>query len=258
MERAGMKWNGKRKWICFWVMFFCAAFAFTEEAGANGNVSADAPVPPADSRSVRRAPIKRPVKKPTKIKNKAARSPVAKPHVRQQTSLERGIALLEQERYTQARPWLQKAVQEERRNPWAWYWYGVVHERVGEFQQAQFFYTKALELDPALPPLSRIVAYPDSGERQPLWDPLRPARIYSIPTNDQGVAIIPPDAPQATSRPVRPPLDPEVPKVPVYVPPEPTDSVVPGDAIQPPVYVPPPPPEEIASEDKSVMDEPNP
>jgi hypothetical protein len=30
-----------------------------------------------------------------------------------------------------------------------------------------------------------------------------------------------------------------VPKVPVYVPPEPTEFVIPGDAEQPPVYVPP-------------------
>ncbi|MDR3230884.1 MAG: tetratricopeptide repeat protein [Synergistaceae bacterium] len=238
-----MKRNGKHglKFVWFFFIFLCAVFFFTVEARANGDVSADAPVPPAEKRSVRKAPIKKPVKKPAKNVKKRAPRPSAKAVVKppQPTSLERGIGLLEQERYTQARPWLQKAVQEERRNPWAWYWYGVAHERAGEFQQAQFFYTKALELDPVLPPLSRVVAWPDNGERKPLWDPLRPARVYPIPTNDRGVAIIPPDAPQATRRPGRPPIDPERPRVPVYVPPEPTDPVFPGDAPQPPVYVPP-------------------
>ncbi len=232
------KSHGNRilKWAIVSGLAASALLAFGSEVYANGNVSADERVPPphaATKKEVRRAPIKRPAKKQPAKKTAARRAPP------QPTSLERGIGLMEQERYTQARPWLQKAVQEERRNPWAWYWYGMVHERVGEFQQAQFFYTKALNLDPALPPLSRTVAYPDDGERKPLWDPLRPARVYPIPTNDHGVAIVPPDAPQATVRPARPAVDPDIPKVPVYVPPEPSASLLSGDATQPPVYVPP-------------------
>ena len=213
---------------------------FVPEVRANGNVSADAPAPPpyaATKTEVRRAPIRRPVKKQP-VRKKAVSVRKA-PKAVQPTSLERGISLMEQERYTQARSWLQKAVQEERRNPYAWYWYGMAHERIGEFQQAQFFYTKALDLDPAFPPLSRVVAYPDDGNRKPLWDPLRPARVYPIPTNDHGVVIVPPDAPQATMRPARPAVDPDIPKVPVYVPPEPSATLLSGDAVQPPVYVPP-------------------
>ncbi|MDR1873557.1 MAG: tetratricopeptide repeat protein [Synergistaceae bacterium] len=219
-------------------VFVCTLFSFVPEGCANGDVSADVPVPPAEKRTVRRAPIKKPAVKRKKTTRPRVRKPPAVP---QPTSLERGRGLLEQERYMQARPWLQKAVQEERRNPWAWYWYGVVHERMGEFQQAQFFYTKALELDPLLPPLSRVVTWPDDGERKPLWDPLRPARVYPIPTSDHGVTIIPPDAPEAAVRPGRPAVDPEMPKAPIYVPPEP--SATQNDATQPPVYVPPPPPE---------------
>ena len=43
------------------------------------------------------------------------------------SSLRQGIALMREERYEAAYPWLQKAVQEERRNPEAWYWY----EKIG-------------------------------------------------------------------------------------------------------------------------------
>jgi hypothetical protein len=219
------------------VVLACAAFSFVSKSCANGDISADVPVPPAEKRVVRRAPIKRPVKK-----KKAAVRPRVKtsPTIPRPTSLERGTSLLEQERYTQARPWLQKAVQEERRNPWAWYWYGVVHERMGEFQQAQFFYTKAMELDPSFSPFSRVVTWPDDGERKPLWDPLRPARVYPIPASSHGLTTIPPDAPEAAVRPGRPAVDPDIPKVPVYVPPEPSSALLPGNATQPPVYVPPP------------------
>lgn len=211
-----------------------------KEARANGNISADAPVPEQSiKREVRRAPIKRPA-----AKRPPAKKPAPPPKPPQPSSLERGISLMEQERYTQARSWLQKAVQEERRNPWAWYWYGKAHECMGKLEQAQFFYTRALNLDPALPPLSRVVAWPEEGDRKALWDPLRPARVYPVPTNDHGVVIVPPDSPQATTRPGRPAADPDMADVPVYVPPEPSWTepawtASPADAEQPPVYVPP-------------------
>ncbi|MDO4785421.1 MAG: tetratricopeptide repeat protein [Fretibacterium sp.] len=193
-------------------------------------------------KSVRRAPIKKPAPKPKKARKKPRPAPAAKkkaaPHPRL-SSLQQGIALMRQERYEAARPWLQKGVQEERRNPEAWYWYGMYHEKTAQFEQAQFFYRKAMALDPGFEPFSRVVAYPGDGDRVPLWDPRRPARIYPIPTNDHGIAIIPPDAPQARRRPVRPPIDPELPKVPLYVPPEPGAAPFGGDAWQPSVYVPP-------------------
>lgn len=225
-------------------MFFCAFFAFLIGCGpvwGNGNVSADETPPPV-RKSVQKAPIKkaRPAAKKAKKKVKPAPSKTGKKLSRPRlSSLQQGMALMRQERYEAAYPWLQKAVQEERRNPEAWYWYGMYHERTAQFEEAQYFYRKAMELDPGFEPFSRVVAYPGDGERVPLWDPRRPARIYPIPTNDHGIAIIPPDSPQARRRPVRPPIDPELPKVPVYTPPEPGAGPFDGDAWQPSVYVPP-------------------
>ena len=208
---------------------------------ANGNVSADE-VPPPVRKSVKRAPIKKAAPKARKTKKKTPSAPVRKKAVPSRpriSSLRQGIALMREERYEAAYPWLQKAVQEERRNPEAWYWYGMYHERTAQFEQAQFFYRKAMELDPGFEPFSRVVVYPGDGERVPLWDPKRPARVYPIPTNDHGIATIPPDSPQARRRPVRPPIDPELPKVPLYTPPEPGAGPFDGDAWQPSVYVPP-------------------
>ncbi|MDR1979173.1 MAG: tetratricopeptide repeat protein [Synergistaceae bacterium] len=228
----------------FFCVFFCGFFTLAPEARANGNTSADdlAPQPQIKQvkKSVRKAPIKRPPKKAPK---KAAVLEEAPP---MPTPLEIGISLVEDGRYEQARPWLQKAVQQERHNPHAWYWYGIVHEKMGQFQQAQFFYARTLALDPAFPPFARVVAYPDEGDRKPLWDPLRPPRVYPVDTVSHGVAIIPPSAPEATVRPPHPPIDPEIPKVPRYVPPDPVEPIIPGDALQPPVYVPPSAPESLA------------
>ena len=210
-------------------------------AWANGNVSADE-APPPIRKSVKRAPIKKAAPKARKAKKKTPPAPARKKAIPSRpriSSLRQGIALMRQERYEAAYPWLQKAVQEERRNPEAWYWYGMYHERTAQFEQAQFFYRKAMELDPGFEPFSRVVVYPGDGERVPLWDPRRPARVYPIPTNDHGIAIIPPDSPQARRRPVRPPIDPELPKVPLYTPPEPGAGPFDGDAWQPSVYVPP-------------------
>lgn len=225
-------------------VFFCAFLAFLIGCGpvwGNGNVSADETPPPV-RKSVQKAPIKkaRPAAKKAKKKVKPAPSKTGKKLSRPRlSSLQQGMALMRQERYEAAYPWLQKAVQEERRNPEAWYWYGMYHERTAQFEEAQYFYRKAMELDPGFEPFSRVVAYPGDGERVPLWDPKRPARIYPIPTSDHGIAIIPPDSPQARRRPVRPPIDPELPKVPVYTPPEPGAGPFDGDAWQPSVYVPP-------------------
>ncbi|GHS97419.1 hypothetical protein AGMMS50276_17440 [Synergistales bacterium] len=223
---------------------------FASGAFANGDVSADekpaAPVlatptkPSSDvKKSVRKAPVRRPAK-PAKPAKKAPAKPASqrKPATPQPTSLQRGIALMEEGRYNQAGAWLQKAIREERRNPNAWYWYGMYHDKIGQFQQAQFFYVKALEQDPAFPPLSRLVTYPDDGDKKALWDNRRPARVYPIATGSRGVDIVPPGSPESTPRQQRP-ANANIPKVPVYTPPPPL-TLSSGDVSQPPVYVPPP------------------
>ena len=102
------------------------------------------------------------------------------------SSLEQGIALMKQARYEAARPYLLKAIQENRNDPNAWYWYGVYHEKTGGYHQAQYFYSKAVTIDPAFEPLSRVVFQPNDSEKTPLWDPKRPARVYEIQTASTG------------------------------------------------------------------------
>ena len=179
-------------------------------------------------------------KTPAKKKAPAKKTPAPKkaapkkPTPVRQTSLQKGIELMQQERYEQAKPYLLKAIQEERNNPNAWYWYGVYHEKTGGFYQAQYFYSKAVTIDPAFEPLSRVVFYPEDPEKTPLWDPKRPARVYPVETAN---------VPMNVSRFPNAPDDPEVPKVPVYTPPEPGSSPLDGDSWNPAVYVPPRPEE---------------
>jgi hypothetical protein len=251
VKNAMNKQRRARGFIVVFLFFFFSAFPGAE-AWANGNVSADLPISPGKApisadvnRSVRKAPVKRPprpVRKNPVAAGKTVQKKPQPPKPKPLTPLERGISLMERNRYEEARPWLQRAVQEERRNPYSWYWYGMAHEKVGQYQQAQFFYARALEIDPAFPPFSRVVTYPNEGDRVPLWDPRRPARVYSVETESRGVTVVPPGSSQATKYPSLPPIDPERPKAPVYVPPEPNQPFFPGDAAQPPVYVPPPPP----------------
>jgi hypothetical protein len=226
------------------VLFF-AALSWTlpdvaPEARANGNVSADEPAPaPRIKKAVRKAPIRKPGTKQKKTpRQPAAVKKELPPKPPEPTSLERGVALMDEGRYRQAYPWLRKAVQEERRNPSAWYWYGLYHDIVGQYQQAQFFYVKALEQDPSFPLLSRVVTYPDDGGRKALWDPLRPARLYPVETGYDDIRAVPPGSPEGAVFPARPPVDPEAPKVPIYIPPDPLFE---GGETNPPIYVPPPP-----------------
>ncbi len=178
-------------------------------------------------------------KKKTTKKAPAKKNATKKTSAPKPSSLERGIALMKAERYNDAKPWLLKAIQENRNDPNAWYWYGVYHEKTGGFHQAQYFYSKAVTIDPAFEPLSRVVYYPNDSEKTPLWDPKRPARVYPVATANDGMIIAGrgnfPSAPN----------DPEIPKVPVYVPPEPGANPTDGDAWSPAVYVP-PSPEEIS------------
>ncbi len=198
--------------------------------------------PPAKKAATKK---KAPAKKPAK---KAAPKKAAKPKVpARPSSLQQGIALMEQERYEQAKPYLLKAIQEDRNNPNVWYWYGVYHEKTGGFHQAQYFYSKAITIDPAFEPLSRVVYYPEDSEKTPLWDPKRPARVYPVETESTGgLATVPAGLPGRSSFPEAP-NDPELPHVPVYTPPEPGAAPFDGDAWGPAVYVP-PSPEEIQTE----------
>lgn len=193
---------------------------------------------PKIKKSVRKAPIKKTVKKttPKKVKKTTPKTQPVKI-----SSLERGIALMKQERYEAAKPYLIKAIQEEKNNPNAWYWYGVYHEKTGGFYQAQHFYSKAVTIDPTFEPLSRIVVYPeDPNGKNPLWDPKRPARVYPIETVNKNIVTIPPDSPQAKKLPSRPQNNnPELPKVPVYTPPDPGSSPLDGDDWRAGIYVPP-------------------
>ncbi len=193
----------------------------------------------SSKRSVRKAPVKRPVKKKTTAKKKttSAKNNAAKP--KKPSSLEQGIALMKQERYEAARPYLQKAIQEDRNNAAAWYWYGKYHEMTGAFNQAQYFYTKAINTDPTFDPLSRVVNYPEDGEKVALWDPKRPARVYPVNTGDKTASTIPAGSAQSRKLPSRPAGDPELPKVPVYTPPEPGADPMDGDSWRPAIYVPP-------------------
>ena len=195
-----------------------------------------------ETQPVSPAPKKTPAKKSApkkktpakKSATKKAAAPRRKSAPARQTSLQKGIELMQQDRYEQAKPYLLKAIQEERNNPNAWYWYGVYHEKTGGFYQAQYFYTKAITIDPAFEPLSRVVFYPEDSEKTPLWDPKRPARVYPVETANVPMNVSSfPNAPD----------DPEVPQVPVYTPPEPGASPLDGDSWNPAVYVPPSPEE---------------
>ncbi|MDR1740626.1 MAG: tetratricopeptide repeat protein [Synergistaceae bacterium] len=235
------------------VFLLCLLASYSGTAApsfANGDTTADDPkhasgVASADAavkKSVRKATIRKPKKKSRKkavstaSKAKPAES-VKKPP--QPTALERGIALMDEKRYEAAMPWLQIAVGQERRNPNAWYWYGRCHEAVGQLSQAQFFYTRALKEDPAFPPLSRVVTYPNDADKTPLWDPLRPARVYRVEAHKTDVTSIPPGSPESAQLYARPapPAAPDAPRVPVYLPPAP--DAAPDGSFQPPLYAPP-------------------
>ena len=182
---------------------------------------------------------KQPAKKPAPKKTPAKKAAPAR-----SSSLQNGIALMQQERYEQAKPYLLKAIQENRNDPNAWYWYGVYHEKTGGFHQAQYFYSKAVTIDPAFEPLSRVVFYPEDPEKTPLWDPKRPARVYPVEVASTGGLTT---VPAGRSSFPTAPNDPELPHVPVYTPPEPGSSPLDGDAWSPAVYVP-PGPDEVQTE----------
>ena len=186
----------------------------------------------------KKAPAKKATPKKSTTKSAKKTKAPAAPRI---TSLQRGIDLLNEGKYDAAKQYLLKAIQENRNDPNVWYWYGVYSERTGGFHQAQYFYSKAITIDPAFEPLSRVVYYPNDAEKTPLWDPKRPARVYPVATSSNGVTV--------SSRNNYPssPYDPSLPKVPVYTPPEPGSYPEDGDAWAPGIYVPPTPDEITAA-----------
>ena len=172
-----------------------------------------------------------------KTTNKAPSNKATKPAAPVVTSLQQGIKLLNEGRYTAAGEYLRKAIQENRNDPNAYYWYGVYHDKIGKYHQAQTFYTKAITIDPTFDPLSRAVYYPHDDEKTALWDPKRPAKVYPIETSNKGLTI------SSTNNYPTSPYDPTLPKVPVYLPPEPGANPEDGDPWGPLVYVPPAPDE---------------
>ena len=186
-------------------------------------------------------------KKPTANKKTSAQKSNANNKPKPLSSLERGIALMKQERYNEAYPYLQKAIQENRKDPNAWYWYGKYHEAIGGFSQAQYFYTKAVECDPNFVPLSRVANYPEDQNKTPLWDPKRPARVYPVATTNNNITTVPPDSKQSKNLASRPAQNVNQPSVPVFIPPEPGASSTGGDAWRPAIYVPPSNPQNNAN-----------
>ena len=186
---------------------------------------------------------KKPAKKKPAPKKKTAtrKKTPAKAAAPKDSLLQRAIALMEQGNYEQAKRYLLRAMNVNRNDPNVWYWYGKYHEYIGNYYQAQYFYSKAVKIDPSFEKLSRVVYYPKDPEKTPLWDPKRPARVYPVETGGKGITTMTPDAIDRVTYPKADNNDPSLPKVPIYTPPQPESSPLDGDKWAPSVYVPPAP-----------------
>ncbi|MBR0074719.1 MAG: tetratricopeptide repeat protein [Synergistaceae bacterium] len=194
---------------------------------------------PKTDNTKKKTPVKKKTtKKKSTVKKATKKTAAKKVSAPRQSSLQKAIELLNQDRYEESKKFLLRAIQENKNDPNVWYWYGVWHEKNGGFYQAQYFYSKAVKIDPAFDPLSRVVYYPNDSEKTPLWDPKRPARVYPVETTSRGVTTVSPAARDRKNFPSAP-NDPELPKVPVYTPPEPGTNPLDGDPYAPGIYVPP-------------------
>ncbi len=187
---------------------------------------------------------KTPAKKPAPKKRTPAKKPAPKKTTprapSKPNSLQQAITLINQGRYNEAKPYLLNAINTDKNDANVWYWYGVWHEKLGCFHEAQYYYTKALKINPSFEPLSRVAYYPNDPDKTPLWDPKRPARVYPVDTGDRNFTRVPPFGRDSTNFPDAP-NDPVIPRVPVYTPPEPGSTPLDGDSWNPAVYVPPSP-----------------
>ena len=148
------------------------------------------------------------VKRLTKPRRTRPAAPAPKPVVAVVNPLNEAIWFIKQEKYRKALPYILCAVDSQTQNADVWYWFGVWSDKTGNFSNAQKYYTKALEIDPNYPALTRIVIYPrDPFCKNPLWDTIRPPATEAIYSNREMYVSEPP-------REVRT-------EAPVYVPPAP-------------------------------------
>lgn len=155
-------------------------------------------------------------KKPVLPKKAPLPHPKPSPTPRPPTLLEQGRRLHDQRFFTRALDILKQAIALEPKNADCWFAIAETYEALGFFDEAQGAYKRTLELAPNHPELSRILMYPGSGEKKPLWDPKRPARISEIPPVTAGFVILPPEpAAGIVSPDVRPQQGPSVRTVPL-------------------------------------------
>ena len=133
-------------------------------------------------------------KKPVLPKKAPRPLPKPSPTPKPPTLLEQGRRLHDQRFFTRALDILKQAIALEPKNADCWFAIGETYEALGFFDEAQHAYKRTLELAPNHPELSRILMYPGSGEKKPLWDPKRPARISEIPPVTAGFVILPPES----------------------------------------------------------------
>lgn len=148
---------------------------------------------------------------------------VALPH-----PLEQALILLDQRYFTRATKLLLQIVEAEPLNADAWYALGRAYRERGFLPEAQRAFRRTLEIDPSFSDLSRFLDYPAAGERQPLWDPSRPAKIEEIPVAIDGFTIMPPSYEESS---ILPPMQHELP-VQLY---QPAASPLPPQAVEPPL-----------------------
>ncbi len=220
------------------LLFFSSHISFTrlQSAHANGVI-----VTAPENAPQKAAPKKKPsVKKqvqPTPPPIQEEKEVIVLP-----TPLDQALVLMEKRFFTRATALLEQIVEREPLNAHAWYALGRAYEARGVFPKAQKALRRSLEIDPSFNELSRFLEYPAEGDRQPLWDPKRPARIEEIPVAIDGFTIMPPSETLVPPvSPVQPPIQYASPTAPVqrqaeYAPPAPQ---APQQQVQ---YTPPAPP----------------
>ena len=170
------------------LLFFSSHISFTrlQSAHANGVI-----VTAPENAQQKAAPKKKPsVKKqvqPTPPPIQEEKEVIVLP-----TPLDQALVLMEKRFFTRATALLEQIVEREPLNAHAWYALGRAYEARGFFPKAQKALRRSLEIDPSFNELSRFLEYPAEGDRQPLWDPKRPARIEEIPVAIDGFTIMPP------------------------------------------------------------------
>jgi tetratricopeptide (TPR) repeat protein len=182
-----MRMDKKTKASC--IIFAAIALIFFLGLGA---AYPDAPgvpnpgsrVPPRTARAVvtqKSAGAVKKVSRPRRSK-KPKPAPVTQKHAAEAVNpLNEAVSFIKQERYKSALPHILRAIKEQPRNADAWYWFGIWSDRTGNFSNAQKYFTRALEIDPDYPALSRVVVYPrDPYEKNPLWDSIRPPAIETV------------------------------------------------------------------------------